>query len=155
MLVRVDVIERQPGRGEGGELRRDLGRELAARRRQEEHRRAGRRHIVAKAAASVDEAGNLLGRQDRRAVDEDEVEADAEVGQALGPRHRVGGGGRADHQAGGGQDAARVGDLDRLVDRDVVAEVVGGDDEALHPRKTKNAPPAIRAKPIPWFHDGC
>ena len=152
VLMRIDVVEWQPGRGEGGELRFDLGGELAPGRRQEEHRRAGERHVVAKTTVGVDEAGNLPRRQGRRPVDEGQVEPDPKVRQPLRPRHRVGHRRAADHQAGGRKDAVAVGDLDRLVDRDVVAEVVGGDDESLQTasfrrrRKSKNSTPSRRRR---------
>ena len=50
-------------------------------------------------------------------------------------------GGAGHHQAGGGQDAVAMGALDRLVDFDGGAEVVGGDDQLLH-ISPKNAWPA-------------
>ncbi len=58
MLVGVDVIQRQAGGGEGGELGVDLGGELAAHFGQEEHRRACPRHVGAEIAAGVHQVGN-------------------------------------------------------------------------------------------------
>ena len=54
MLVRVDVIERQPGRGEGGELCRHLGVQLAARGRIDEDTKRGARHVAAETPVRPD-----------------------------------------------------------------------------------------------------
>ena len=119
---------------------------------QEKHRRPGERHVLVEATRGVDETANLLRRQDRGAVDQHEVQPDPESRQPLGPRDGVGRSRRADHQAGGSQDAVTVRDLDRLVDRDVVAEVVGRDDKALQAatfrrrRKSKNSTSSRRRR---------
>ena len=152
MLVRIDMVETQPGRVKCRELRLDLGRELAAGRRQEEHRRSGERHVIAKSTVCVDQAGHLPGGQNWRAIDQRQVQPDAERRQPPRTGNRVGDRRAADHQAGRGQDAVAMRDLDRFVDRDVVAEVVGGDDERLQTasfrrrRKSKNSTPSRRRR---------
>ena len=132
MLVRVDVVERQAGRGERGELRRHLGAKLATGGGAREDRNAGARHVAAEAAGRIDQQRHLLRRQRRAALDQHEVEPDAERRHGPRPRDRVGGGVAGDHQAGSGEDAVPVRLLDRVVDRDRGSEVVGGDDEAMH-----------------------
>jgi len=57
------------------------------------------------------------------------VQTDPQRRQPLRPRHRVGGRGRTDHQAGGGQDAVAMGDFDGFVDFRRQAEIVCRDDE--------------------------
>jgi hypothetical protein len=85
-------------------------------------------------------------RQDRRAIDQHQVQPEAQARQSACPHHRVGDGRRADHQAGAGQDAVAVCLLDRLVDRDVATEIVGADDQPPPGHCTKRgraAQPAI------------
>ena len=83
-----------------------------------------------------------------RTVDEHEVQAYAQRGQAARPHHRVGCGCSPHHQAGSRQDARRVGELDRVVDLGRKAEIVRRDDEAVQctarrsRRKWKNSMPS-------------
>ena len=117
MLVGVDMIERQAGGGEGGELGFDLGFQLArapwagrtSPRRPAPcrcgncrwHRpdRAPRRPAGPACLPPAPDAG-------RRASD----------GMALARAHRIGGGGAGHHQAGGGENAVAMGALDRVID---------------------------------------
>src|SRR5579883_2939776 len=125
----VDVVEGEAGGAERGELGADLGGEPAPRPGPEEEAEAGGDLVAGKAPVAADQAGKLGRRQDRHAVDEDEVEPDRQPRQAPRPRHRIGRGGGRHHQAGAGQDAVAIGALDRLVDRTVAAEIVGTDDQ--------------------------
>ena len=84
VLVGVDMVERQPGGCIGGELGLDLAGELAAHRRLEEIGEAGAHLVVSEAPVRADQVGNLIGRQDRRAVDQDHMQADTEIRQAPG-----------------------------------------------------------------------
>ena len=71
----------------------------------------------AERAVALDQAAQPLRRQQRPAVGQREMQADAQARQAAGARDGVGStAGAADHQAGGGQDALAVRALDRLVD---------------------------------------
>ncbi len=144
VLVGIDVVERQAGAREGVELRLDLGRELALNARPEEHVGAAQRHVGAEQPVPADEIGHSRGRQHRRGLDEGEMQPDAQARQPLGAGDGVGTGRRSHHQARGGEDALRMGQLDRLVDLASEAEIVGGDDEVLHRRI---ASPARREEP--------
>ena len=48
------------------------------------------------------------------------------------PLDRVSGGGRHNHQAGRRQDAVNMTPFHRLVDGNVQAKVIGGDDQSFH-----------------------
>ena len=82
------------------------------------------------------------------------MQTDAKFGQPAGPRHRIGGGTSADHQARSGEDPMPVRLFDRLVDRRVEPEIVGADDQSLQlvisrPRKNwKNSTPSRRRRRI-------
>ncbi len=132
VLVRVGVVERQAGRGEGRELGADLGRELPADARPEEVAQA-QAELVGREPARPrpTRCGDFAGRQHGRAFDDDEMQADAQARHRAGAAHRVGGGGAGDHQAGWREHAVAVGALDRLVDRLRQAEIVGGEDDAI------------------------
>jgi len=142
------VIEWQAGCGEGGELRLDLLRQLAPHAWPQEGDARGD-HIVAKTAISADETRHAIGWQHRPAIDQHEMEADAEAWQPAGPRHGVVHRRARDHQARRAQYAFAMRLLDRLVDRDVRAEIIGGDDQLLQAmdslrrrRKSKNSTPS-------------
>ena len=134
MLVRVDMVERQAGRGEGGELRLDLRRELRARGGAGEKRDADGKRPCRR--------GSFRARRPARGF--------VRAGSAGGPRRARGGarrrarhrprprnriGERAARRPSGwrGQDARTMRPLDGLVDRGRDAEIIGGDDEPLHP----------------------
>ena len=65
------------------------------------------------------------------AVAEHEMQTDAQRRQAARTRHGVGGRSAAHHQARGGQDAARMRELDGFVHLGRQAEIVGRDDQRL------------------------
>ena len=77
----------------------------------------------------VDQVRQVGWRQDRPSFHEDEMQADPEGRQAARPSHGVGAAGRRHHQAGGGQDAVAMSDLDRFIDLRRGAEVIRGDDQ--------------------------
>ena len=131
MLVRVNVIEFEAGRREGLELGFDLGGKLAAHMRQEKHRGPGPHHIVAEEAVGAYERRNFRGRQRRPPLDQHQMQAHAQAPHRLGALHRVGGGRRRDHQAGGGEYAFLVGAFDRVVDRERRSEIVRRDNQLL------------------------
>ena len=59
------------------------------------------------------------------------MQPDAQARHAPRARHCVGRGGRADHQAGGAQNAVPMGLLDGLVHFGREAEIIGRDDQPL------------------------
>ena len=129
VLVRVDVVERETGRAKRLELRPDFGREQSACLRAEEKPQTGSKRVVVEAAVAANEAAEFLRRQDRIAVDQHEVKTDMEVRVAPCPRDGVGRSWGTDHQASGGQDAVAMRPLDRLIDRNIATEIIGGDDQ--------------------------
>jgi hypothetical protein len=59
------------------------------------------------------------------------MQADAQFRHPSRPSRGVRRSRRPDHQACGGEHAPAVGDLHGVVDRDVGAEIVGGDDQSV------------------------
>ncbi len=153
MLVRIDVVERQPGRGECRELRRDLGRKLASNGGAQRDREAEPRHVGAEMTVRADEIGNAFGRQGGLRFDQHHVQTDAQARHRARAAHRVGRTRARDHQAGGRENTGPVRDLDRLVDLGREAEIVRGDDQAVQcagalwaRRKAKNSMPSRRRR---------
>ena len=131
VLVGVHVIERQAGCAESLELRGDLGGELAARACLEGEVEAETLHVAPHQPLPVGEVGKRLGRQGRPRLDQDEMQPDPQRGDPARSFDGIGGTGRGDHQAGGGEDTVAMGLLDGLVDLAAEAEIVGGDDQSL------------------------
>jgi hypothetical protein len=129
MLVCVDVVEGKLGGAERLELGADLGAEPAPRAGPEEKAQAGAQGIVVEPSVAAHETPELIRRQHRRTVNQHKVQADAQLAEAACPRDSIRRGGRADHQAGARQNAVAMRLLDRLVDCDVAAEIVGRDDQ--------------------------
>ena len=77
----------------------------------------------------INEPADLAGRQHRVAVDQYQMQPDLEARQTAGARHRIRCRRRRDHQAGAAEDAVAAGLFDRLVDRNVAAEIVSRDDQ--------------------------
>jgi hypothetical protein len=130
--VRIGVVQRQPGGGEGGELRADLGGELPADVRAEEVVDAQAKLVGRKLSAGIHEVGKLGCRQHGGALDHHQMQPHAQVRQGSRPAHGVGRRRGADHQAGAGQSALAMGELHRFVDRLGQAEIVGREDDPLH-----------------------
>ncbi len=129
VLVRVDMVEREPGRAKRLELGADFRGEPGPDARREEKAEGGAELISVKAAVLPHQRAEFGGRQYRLAVDQDEVQPDAQPRQTARPDHGVGGFRGGDHQARAGQDAVAARCLDRLVDGDVAPEIVGADDQ--------------------------
>ena len=66
-------------------------------------------------------------------IDEHQMQAAPQIGQATGARHGVSRGGGADHQARGRQNAVQMGFLDSFVDCGVEPEIVCADDQTFQP----------------------
>jgi hypothetical protein len=101
VLVRVHVIERQASRAKCFELSPDLLPELSAYLRQQEKPYASAPKVPIEFAVAADEPPDLLVRQNGPTIDQDQMQADAELGQPAGARHCIGSGLAADHQARG------------------------------------------------------
>src|SRR6266581_224014 len=81
------------------------------------------------------------------------MQADAQPRQLVRTRNRILRGGACDHEACGGEDAALMRDLDRVVDLRGEPEIVGGDDELFQcagsrrsRRKRKNSTPSRKRR---------
>ena len=125
MLVGVDVVERQPGRAKRLELRFDLGCELPPDARAEAMSSPTRAMSARNRPCASTRSGTLSRRQRRPALDQHEMQPDAQARQPPRPRDRVGRGGRRRHQARGRQNAVAMRLLDGLVDLGREAEIVG------------------------------
>ena len=78
VLVCVGVVQRQPGGGEGGELRADLGGELAAHARAEEVVDPQAKLAGGKLSVGIDQIRDLVGRQHRLPLDHHQVQPDTQ-----------------------------------------------------------------------------
>ena len=149
MPVRIDVIERQPGRLVSLELRSDFLGDLSPHRTVQGDLRAVAGKIVAKPSTAVDESRNLRGVAHRIAIDKDDVKPDAQVRQGPRALDRVGRRRSADHEARGAEDATPMRLLDRGVDGLAQPEIVRIDDQVIQCassrrscRKAKNSTPS-------------
>jgi hypothetical protein len=134
VLVRVDVVEGEAGGAEGLELGADLLGELAPNSGREEIPKTGTERIIPKTAVASHQAAQPIGRRNRAAADQYEMQPDPKPWQPARSLNRIGDGWRPDHQARGRQDAVAMRLFDGLVDRYVQAEIVGAEDEALRER---------------------
>jgi len=147
--VRVHVVECKSGGAVGFELRGDLSGELPAPGSVESNLRAVTCQVVPEPSATVDEASNVGAFRHRLAVDENDVQAHAQVRQAPRALYRVGRGRRADHQAGGAQYAFPVCFFHGGVDGFTKAEIVRRYDQMVQcassrrsRKKAKNSMPS-------------
>ena len=153
VLVRIDVIEPEPGRAKRYELRLDLGPKLPPHIAPQRDVDAEPRHVGAKESFRVDKIRYALGRQHGYPLDQHDMQAHAQPRQPLRARDRVLRGGACHHEACGSEDAALMRDLDCVVDLGSEPEIVGGDDElsqcAGSPRwrrKRKNSTPSRKRR---------
>ncbi len=79
VLVRIGMLEEKTRCCEGGELGADFARELTAERGAEEIADAEPRLIGGKPAVPIDEIGDFRAPEHGRALDKNEVQADAEA----------------------------------------------------------------------------
>jgi hypothetical protein len=131
MLVRVDVIERQAGCSERGELSLYLGRKLPPRGRRGEDLEAHANEVSAEPPVAVDQRRQPFRRQHGTPLNQHDMETDPERRQRPRPPHRISDGLASDHQARCSDDALTMRPLDCLVDLDSGTEIVGGDNKAL------------------------
>ena len=128
MLVRIQMIERETQRREGGELRADFRGQLRAHARAVQKIASPPGHVVVEAVVVVDQVRNLLPRQHRAAIAQRQVQADAQLGQRAGASRGILHCRSADHEAGGGEDPGPMRRLDGLIDGRMQPEIIGGDD---------------------------
>ncbi len=131
MLVDVDVIEMQPGRTEGAELRLDFRPHLRPCRFARRKFEPEPRKVRAQTPPAVHQARDLFRRQHRRSIGQCEMKANAQARQPRGALDRVFGMSSRDHQARSRENAVRASDFDRLVHLARKAEIVGGDDDRI------------------------
>ena len=131
VLVRVDVVERSPVARNASNCARSPRRAAAARRRRKNQRIAGAEPIVVEPAVSPTSAGSSPGGSTGAPSTSTRCSPTRSAGSRRARVDRVGRRRRADHQAGAGQDTVAMRRLDRLVDRSVAAEIVGGNDQPL------------------------
>ena len=130
VLVRIGMVERQPGGGERRELCADFRGELPADARAEEVVHAESKLVRGKLSPCVDQIGNFRCRQHGGTVDRHQMQADAKGRTRPRPPHRIRGGWAGDHEARGIQNTVAVRSFDRLVDGFRKAEIIGGEDYA-------------------------
>ena len=126
----VDVIERQAGGSEAGELLVNFRAQLFAQSTLEKITKANARRIFAELTARIDEAGDFFRRQRGTSAEQCEMQADAELRVFFRQRDGFGAIGFIDHQACTGQNAFAVRTDDGFVDGARAPEIVGIDDEA-------------------------
>ena len=143
------MVERQSRRPVGLELGGNFRLDLPPQRGTEGNLRAVAGEVVAEASVAVEQLGNLRAVRDRIAIDEDEVQPDAERRQGPRARHRIGRRRSADHEARRTQDTAPVRRLDGGVYRLAEPEIVCCDDQPVQcasshhsRRKEKNSTPS-------------
>jgi len=149
MLVRIDVIERKPGRAIGFELRLDLRRDLLADGRTREYIEPEADHVAAEPPRLVDEIRQAVRRQERPALHQNQMQADTQTRQPARARDRVLCRGGGDHEAGSRQDAALMRGFHGFIDFAREPKIVGGDDDTFQSagsrrsrRKRKNSTPS-------------
>ena len=153
--VRIDVVERQPGGPIGLELPGDFLRDLPPERRPHCDFRAVAGEVVAQASAAVEQARYLRAIRHRIAVDQHDVQPDAQIRQRPCPFDCIGRRRRADHEARGTQDAVSVrrlhGGVDGLTEPEIVRrydQVVQCAGSRRSRRKAKNSTPSRSRRTI-------
>ncbi len=128
--VAVDMIQRQPGGVEPLELRVDFPPQLPAQTAPEEIAESGADGAAAQFPVRVDQAGDLVGRQDGMAAQQGQMQPHPQPGVLAGQGHRFLERGLGHHEAGSRQDAFPMGANNCLVDGTGPPKVVGVDDQA-------------------------
>ena len=150
VLVGVEMRQRRARRAQAPDLRREFLLDFVERHASREARGDERLPRMAETSLTIDERRNVPWRQDRPAVNQREVAADAERGALAPARDRVVGRGRGRNQAGARQHAAPVRVEDPTVHADREAEVVRVDDEparhALEAHTLRSEPSFVHYK---------
>jgi hypothetical protein len=133
VLVGVYMVELQTGCAKRLELGPNFCRELVSNSRQKKEPDRGSRHIRIERALPAHEAGNLASRRNGTPVDENQMQADPQIGQPMRTRHGISGSSAANHQARGRQNPEPMRLFDSLVYSRVEPEIVRADDQAFQP----------------------
>src|SRR6266508_4026638 len=115
VLVCIDMVDGQSGRPERLELGGDFGGELATGAPMHEYVDGGMNDIVPEMAGVVDKVAEIPGRKHGSAVDQHEMQTDAQVRQAARDRDGVGAMELTDHQACSGENAVAMSNRHRFV----------------------------------------
>jgi hypothetical protein len=132
VILRIDVVERQPGQRKTLELGSNFGRKLRPCTRSKEEANPGTDQIRQKRPVIVNEIRNPPRRQNGAAMNEYHVQPHRKIGQPPRSFNRIGRGRRTDHQACGAQHAVAMCPLYRLVDFRRNPEIVSGENQPLH-----------------------
>ncbi len=131
VFVRVDVIERQSCRSEGGKLGGYFLFQLPPYPWQKEETKPGCDHIAGEAATGIDKIGDRFRRQNGCAFDQSQVQPDPERRQGAGALHSVGNSAFTHHQARACEDTVAMRGLDGLIYGDVEAEIISRENNPL------------------------
>jgi hypothetical protein len=155
MPVRIDVVERQPGRPKSFELGGNFRADLLAHGGTHGAADAQAHERVGQSPGGVSERRDLRRRQDRIAVDQNNVKPDAQARQRTRAFDGVGCCRSADHQARRAENAAPVRLFDRGVDRFAEPEIVRRNrqpiqwaDSRRSRRNEKNSSPSRKRRRI-------
>ena len=130
VLMGVDVIEPEPGSAKRLELSLDLLVQLIAYGSRASEIDGQSDSIVPQSSVGTDEIRNATPAKDRIALQQRQVQTDAQTWQAPRPRNGIRRRGGADHQTRRTKDSVHVCNLDGLVDLGCHPKVIRCDDEA-------------------------
>lgn len=129
MLMRIGMVQGQPGGGEGGELRFDLGAQFPPRGGREEIAHAQRGLIRGKPPIRPGDVRQALMAQERIPIHQHQMQPDIQARQRLRPRHRIRRPRRRHHQAGLRQPPQPAALLHRLIHGFSQAEIIGRENQ--------------------------
>ena len=132
VLVRVGMVEREPGGGESGELGADFGGKLPANTRTEEIINPEAELVRWKPALGVQKIRDCGPRQYGWPFDHHEMQSDAKRWQFPRPSHGIQSSRAGNHQARCIQNAVEMRLHDRLVDQFRQTEIIRGKNHAPH-----------------------
>jgi len=152
VLVSVDVVQSKPRCLIGPKLRFDLRPDLRLNRWPRAHLKPEPREVRAQMPGCVNEIGQSFGRQRRPAVDEHQMQTDAQTGETARARDCVRRGSGGDHQACRREDALFMRQFHGGIDLGRKPKIVGRDDEVLQSatsrsrKNLKNSIPSRRRR---------
>jgi len=130
VLVGVHMVEPETSCAKRLELRPDLLCQLISNSRQKKEPDGGTRHFRIELAIPAHETPNLATGQHGTPVDKNQMQADPQIWQPMGTRHRISCSRAADHQARGRQNAVPMALFNSLIDGRIEPEIVRADDQA-------------------------
>ena len=128
VLVSVDVVESKPRCLIGTKLRFDLRPDLRLNRWPRAHLKPEPREVRAQMPGCVNEIGQSFGRQRWPAVDEHQMQTNAQTGETARARDCVRRGSGGDHQACRREDALFMRQFHGGIDLGRKPKIVGRDD---------------------------